>query len=275
MSLFTRRQVLRLGGATLVVSGVPGIVYAAAIVDVDVVVYGATSAGIAAAVQTRRMGRTAVILEPGTHLGGLSTGGLGMTDSGTKESIGGIAGEFYRRVHAEYAGTVVTPTSPARFTFEPRVARAVFDDLLSAAGVPVYYSTRLSSVTRAGTRITEIVADNGQVFRAPMFIDCSYEGDLMAGAGVGWTAGREANSVYGETINGVQLRDKHQFTLPVSPYRLAGDPNSGLLPGIAANVAPNGTADGRIQAYNFRMCLTQAANRGALPATARLQRCRL
>jgi hypothetical protein len=213
------------------------------------------------------MGRTAVILEPGTHLGGLSTGGLGMTDSGTKESIGGIAGEFYRRVHAKYAGTPVTPTSPARFTFEPHVARAVFDDLLAASGVPVYYSARLSTVTRDGSRITQIAVDNGQVFRAPMFIDCSYEGDLMDRAGVAWTVGREANAAYGETINGVQLRDKHQFTLPVSPYRTAGNPASGLLPGIAATVAPNGTADSRIQAYNFRMCL---ANRIAIVAASAL-----
>ncbi len=271
MSFVTRRQVLRLGGATLVVTGVPAAAYAAAVVTADVVVYGATAAGIAAAVQTRRMGRTAVILEPGTHLGGLSTGGLGMTDSGTKESIGGIAGEFYRRVHAKYAGTPVTPTSPARFTFEPHIARAVFDDMISAAGVPIYYSTRLTAVTRAGSRITEIAADNGQVFRAPMFIDCSYEGDLMDRAGVTWTAGREANSTYGETINGVQLRDKHQFTLPVSPYRTPGDPNSGLLPGIAASVAANGTADSRIQAYNFRMCLTQAAGRIPFPQPAGYQ----
>ncbi len=264
----SRRYVLGLGGATLVVAGVPAAAFAAAIVSADIVVYGATSAGIVAAVQARRMGRTAVVIEPGTHLGGLSTGGLGMTDSGTKESIGGIAGEFYRRVHAKYAGTPVTPTSPARFTFEPHVARAVFDDLLAAAGVPVYYSMRLSTVTRAGSRITELATDNGQVFRAPMFLDCSYEGDLMHRAGVTWTAGREANATYGETINGVQLRDKHQFTLPVSPYRTAGDPASGLLPGIAASVPPNGTADTRIQAYNFRMCLTQAAGRIPFPRPA-------
>ncbi|GIH01967.1 xanthan lyase [Rhizocola hellebori] len=264
----SRRHVLSLGGATLILTGIPAASYAAAVVEVDLVVYGATSAGIVAAVQARRMGRTAVVIEPGTHLGGLSTGGLGMTDSGVKESIGGIAGEFYRRIHAKYAGTPVTPTSPARFTFEPHVARAVFDDLLSAAGVPVYYSIRLSTVTRAGSRITEVAADNGQVFRAPMFMDCSYEGDLMDRAGVAWTSGREANSAYGETINGVQLRDKHQFTLPVSPYRTAGDPASGLLPGIAATVAPNGTADTRIQAYNFRMCLTQAAGRIPFPRPA-------
>ncbi|WP_329100539.1 FAD-dependent oxidoreductase [Micromonospora sp. NBC_01699] len=268
----TRRTLLRVGGATVVVAGVPALstaALAAAVVPADLVVYGATSAGIVAAVQARRMGRTAVVLEPGTHLGGLTTGGLGMTDSGTQSAIKGIAGEFYRRVHAKYAGTPVTPTSPARFTFEPHVARAVFDDLLAESGVPVYYGTRLSAVTMAGNRITEIVADNGQVFRGPMFVDASYEGDLMHRAGVTWTVGRESNSSYGETINGVQLRNGHQFNFPVDPYVVAGSPASGLLPGIsAAPVAPNGTGDGLIQAYNYRMCLTQAANRIPFPRPA-------
>ncbi|WP_020521070.1 FAD-dependent oxidoreductase [Catelliglobosispora koreensis] len=261
----SRRQVIKLGGATLVLAGAPAAAFAAAIVQADIVVYGATSAGIVAAVQARRMGRTAVVIEPGSHVGGLTTGGLGATDSGTKESIGGIAGEFYRRVHAKYAGTPVTPTSPGRFTFEPHVARAVFDDLIAEAAVPLYFGMRLSQVLRNGQTITEIVTENGQVFRAPMFIDASYEGDLMDRAGVSWTAGRESNAAYGETINGVQLRDKHQFTLPVSPYRVAGDPASGLLPGISATVAPNGTADSRIQAYNFRMCLTQATSKIPFP----------
>jgi hypothetical protein len=264
----SRRHLLRLGGATVVVAGVPAIplpALAAALVQADLVIYAATSAGLAAAVQARRMGRTAVIVEPGTHLGGLTTGGLGMTDSGNKASIGGIAGEFYRRVHSKYAGTPVTPTSPARFTFEPKIARAVFDDLLAEHGIPVYYNMRLSQVVKSGTRITSITMENGQAFQAPMFIDASYEGDLMDRAGVTWVTGREANSVYQETINGVQLRNQHQFTLPVSPYRVAGSPASGLLPGIAATVAPNGTGDNRIQAYNFRMCLTQATSRIPFP----------
>ncbi|MEV4756511.1 FAD-dependent oxidoreductase [Micromonospora sp. NPDC049559] len=261
----TRRHLLRLGGVTLAVAGSAGLglpALAAAVVQVDLVVYGATPAGIAAAVQTRRMGRTAVILEPGNHVGGLTTGGLGATDTGTAGAIGGIAGEFYRRVHAKYQGTPVTPSSPARFTFEPRIARAVFDDLLTEASVPVYRGVRLAAVNRTGNRIVELVAENGQVFRAPMFVDASYEGDLMARAGVSHTVGREPNSAYGETVNGVQLRDKHQFTLPVDPYVVPGNPGSGLLPGISAGpVAPNGTGDDRIQAYNYRMCLTASADR--------------
>lgn len=262
---YTRRHVLRLGTATLVVAAVPAVslpALAAAVVAADLVIYGATSAGIAAAVTARRLGRTALIVEPGSHVGGLSTGGLGMTDSGVKAAIGGLAGEFYRRVYAKYNGTPVTPTSPARFTFEPHVAAVIFDELLAEAGVPVYLNTRMTGVTMAGNRISEVVCDSGQVFRAPMFVDATYEGDLMARAGVGWTAGREANSVYGETINGVQLRSGHQFNRFVDPYVTPGNAASGLLPGISASpVAPAGSGDGRIQAYNFRMCLTQAANR--------------
>ncbi|MBB5867849.1 hypothetical protein F4553_001228 [Allocatelliglobosispora scoriae] len=270
--LITRRHLFKIGGATLIVTGsgalaVPAL--AAAVVDADLVVYGATSAGIVAAVQARRMGRTCVVLEPGTHLGGLTTGGLGMTDSGTPASIGGIAGEFYRRVHSKYAGTPVTPTSPARYTFEPHVARAVFDDLIAEAGVPVYFGMKLSGAAKAGNRITQLTADNGQVFRGPMFVDASYEGDLMALAGVGFTVGREANAAYGETINGVQLRSGHQFTLPVDPYVVPGNPGSGVLPGISPTpVAANGTADTRIQAYNYRMCLTQSAARVPFPQPA-------
>jgi FAD-dependent oxidoreductase family protein len=264
VSHLSRRRVLQLGGATLLAAGVGGlsvVALTARVVELDLVVYGATSAGIVAAVQARRMGRTVVLIEPGRHLGGMTTGGLGNTDFGMVEAIGGIAGEFYRRIHAAYAGAVVTPTSPARFTFEPHVARGVFDEMLAKAGVTVYLGQRLRDVNRRGTRIVEIVTDNGQVFRAPMFIDASYEGDLMARAGAAWVIGREGNAAYEETVNGVQLGQTHQFRMSVSPFRVPDKPASGLLPGISPSVAPNGTPDRRIQAYNFRMCLTQAPNR--------------
>jgi len=263
-----RRTVLRLGGATLVVAGVPALstpALAAAVVRADLVVYGATSAGIVAAVQARRMGRTAVILEPGGHLGGLSTGGLGQTDSGTTGAIKGIAGEFYRRVNGKYTGSTATP----RFTFEPHVARAVFDDLLAESGVPVYLGMRLATVTKTAGRITQVVCENGQAFEGPMWMDASYEGDLMHRAGVAWTVGRESNATYGETLNGVQLRGGHQFNFPVDPYVTPGSPASGLLPGISATPpAPTGTGDGLIQAYNYRMCLTRAADRIPFPRPA-------
>ncbi|MEU1886390.1 FAD-dependent oxidoreductase [Micromonospora rifamycinica] len=271
-STFTRRHLFRLGGATLVVtagtmSALPAL--AAGTVTADLVVYGATSAGIVAAVQTRRLGRTAVIVEPGNHVGGLTTGGLGYTDSGTSAAIGGVAGEFYRRVYARYQGVPVTPDSPMRLVFEPHVAAGVCTDLLTEHGIPVYLNARLTAVQRSGDRITGLVADNGQLFTGPMFVDATYEGDLMAAAGVSYTVGREANAVYGETINGVQLRGAHQFTLPVDPYVVPGNPASGPLPGVsAAPVARNGTGDDRIQAYNFRMCLTQAAGRIPFPQPA-------
>jgi hypothetical protein len=263
-----RRTVLRLGGATVILAGAPALAtpaLAAAVVRADLVVYGATSAGIVAAVQARRMGRTAVILEPGSHLGGLTTGGLGQTDSGTTGAIKGIAGEFYRRVNGKYTGSTATP----RFTFEPHVARAVFDDLLAESGVPVYLGMRLTTMTKTAGRITRVACENGQAFEGPMWMDASYEGDLMHRAGVAWTVGRESNATYGETLNGVQLRSGHQFNLAVDPYVAPGSPASGLLPGISATPpAPTGTGDGLIQAYNYRMCLTRAADRIPFPRPA-------
>lgn len=260
----SRRRFL---GTTVLVAGATALplpALAATVVTADLVVYGATAAGIVAAVQTRRMGRTAVVVEPGSHLGGLTTGGLGFTDSGVSASIGGIAGEFYRRVYGKYNGTAVTPTSPARFVFEPHVAASVLDDLIEEAGVPVYLNTPMTGVVKAGTRLTELTTA-AQAFRAPAFLDATYEGDLMDRAGVAWTVGREANATYGETINGVQLRGAHQFNFPVDPYRSPGV----LLPGVNPGpVAPNGTADDRIQAYNFRMCLTKAADRVPFPRPA-------
>ena len=251
-SAFTRRHLLRLGGATLVVAGAgPGLpalaagtgldlpALAAGTVTADLVVYGATSAGIVAAVQTRRLGRTAVIVEPGSHVGGLTTGGLGYTDSGTSAAIGGLAGEFYRRVYARYQGVPVTPDSPMRLVFEPHVAAEVFDELLAEHGVPVYLNARLAAVQRSGDRITGLVTDNGQLFTGRMFIDATYEGDLMAaGRGRRTTSAARRTPTYGETLNGVQLAatstsSRCRSTRTSCP----GDPASGLLPGIHAGPA--------------------------------------
>ncbi|MFC7480463.1 FAD-dependent oxidoreductase [Luedemannella flava] len=235
----------------------------------DLVVYGATAAGIVAAVQMRRMGCTAVILEPGCHIGGMTTGGLGFTDRGTAAAIGGIAGEFYRRVHAKCHGNTLTSDSPTRLAFEPHVAAEVFDDLLAEHGIAVYLGARLVAVTTVGNRITALTVHDERTFAGSMFLDATYEGDLMASAGVAHTFGREANSVYGETVNGVQLSTAHQFSLSVDPYVVPGSPRSGILPGISRTpVAPAGTGDGRTQAYNFRMCLTRAADRIRFPRPA-------
>jgi hypothetical protein len=267
----TRRDLIRTGlQATLLGTGAvilgPTARAHAAVVTADLVVYGATPGGLAAAIQFRRSGGSAVVVEAGTHVGGMTTAGLGATDTGNTAAIGGLSHEFYRRVYGKYNGTPVTASSPARFTFEPHVAAAVFADLLAEAGVTVHLGRRLATVTKAGNRITELSTEDGQVYRGLMYVDASYEGDLLARAGVAATVGREGNAAYGESINGVQLRDKHQFTKAVDPYVTPGSPASGLLPGVsAATLAPNGTADGRIQAYNFRMCLTQAAGRVPFP----------
>ncbi len=256
-------------------------VRAAAPATYDVVVYGGTSGGIAAAVQAARMGKTAVLIEPTQFLGGLTTGGLGATDIGNKRAIGGIAREFYGRIwqhyqkpeswkhqnRAEYVnrrGGANDPAETTMWTFEPHVATRVYDDMLRevAGKVTVVKGERLDlakGVIKDGTRIVRIVMESGRAFAGKMFIDATYEGDLMAKAGVRYHVGREANSVYGETLNGVQVKHSvsHQFTKQVDPYRKPGDPRSGVLPGInPEKLPPDGTGDAKVQAYNFRMCTT-------------------
>ena len=239
----------------------------------DVVIYGGTSAGVVAAVQTARMGKSVVVIAPGRHLGGLSSSGLGWTDSGNKAVIGGIAREFYRRIRRHYDNDHAwvhekktsygryRTNSDAMWTFEPKVAEKIFGDLIREQKVPVVLDERLNlktGVKKSGTRITEIVMESGRAFRGRCFIDATYEGDLMACAGVSYTVGREANSQYGETLNGVQTQRtiKHQFIRAVDPYVKPGDPGSGLLPGINDKPGKDGHADHRLQAYNFRVCMT-------------------
>jgi hypothetical protein len=246
----------------------------------DIVVYGGTSGGITAAMQAARMGRSAVLIEPTKFVGGLTTGGLGATDIGNKKAIGGISREFYQRVFNYYAaadkwthGTReeyfsrknhgVSQQEDTMWTFEPHVASGIYDAMLnSVAGkVTVVYGERLDlkkGVLKEGTRITQIRMESGRTFEGKMFIDASYEGDLMAKAGVAYTVGREANAQYGETLNGiaVEYSKHHQFIVKVDAYRRPGDPNSGLLPGIEAAPGVDGAGDRKVQAYNFRMCTT-------------------
>lgn len=220
-------------------------------IDTDICIYGGTSAGVAAAVQLNRMGKTAVILEPGGHLGGLSAGGLGQTDIGHKDAIGGISREFYGRIGKKYGMT------GDEWRFEPHIAEQVFNDLVTEAKVPVHYRQFLQSVAKTGNRITSVTTEGGITVRAKSFIDATYEGDLMAKSDVAFHVGREANKVYGETLNGVQVHKTHQFDLPVDPYTVEGDPKSGLLPGITSGEIPSeGEGDNRVQAYNFRLALT-------------------
>ncbi len=221
-------------------------------IESDICVYGGTAAGVVAAVQAVRMGKTVVLLEFGRHLGGMSSGGLSQTDIGNKAAIGGISRDFYVRMGQHYG------TNEA-WKLEPSVAESVFQDFVRESKIPVYFEQRLASVKKKGPRIVEIKMENGNVFRAKEFIDTTYEGDLMAKAKVSYHVGREANSVYGETLNGIREQTpKHQFVVPVDPYKLPGNPKSGLLPYIQKdNLGEPGGGDRAVQAYNFRMCITQ------------------
>ena len=241
----------------------------------DVVVYGGTSAGVSAAVQAKRMGKTVIIVGPDKHLGGLTSGGLGWTDSGRKEAVGGISREFYHRVKKHYDKTEAwkyqKPDEYSRYrrqddamwVFEPHVAEQTFEELVAEYKIPVHreqWLKRKGGVTKDGPRIVSITMLSGKTYRGRIFIDATYEGDLMAGAGVSYHVGREGNQAYGETLNGVQTRNaiSHQFEKPVDPYIKPGDPAGGLLPLIhAANPGREGQGDHRIQAYNYRMCLTK------------------
>jgi hypothetical protein len=246
----------------------------------DLVVYGGTSAAITAAIQARKMGKSVIVVSPDTHLGGLTAGGLGWTDSGNKAVIGGLSREFYRRVKRHYdrpeAWVHQRPEEyklyrreeDAIWAFEPHVAEAVFEAWIKEAGVPVIrdvWLDRAKGVTKKGQRIVSITTLDGRTYAGRMFIDATYEGDLMAAAGVSYTVGREANSQYGETLNGVQTRRavSHQFTNKVDPYIIPGNPASGLLPRIHdQEPGEEGGADKKIQAYNFRLCMTNVpANR--------------
>jgi hypothetical protein len=236
------------------------------VISTDLCVYGGTSAGVAAAVQARRMGKRAVILEPGRHLGGMTASGLGLTDIGNRTVIGGLSREFYARVREHYIRAYGADSPQVRdcrdgFRFEPKVAEKVFDALAKEAGVPVYFRHRLQRVVKRRNDLVELVMENGTVVRAAMFLDATYEGDLLAAAGVSYVVGREGNAKYGETLNGVQFgRPFHNFRVPVDPYVVEGEPSSGLLKGISEyDGGKQGEADNRVQAYNFRLCLTNVA----------------
>ena len=251
----------------------------------DVVVYGGTCAAVTAAVQVKKMGKTVVIVSPDKHLGGLSSGGLGWTDSGNKSVIGGLSREFYHRIwmhyekaeawvqqkRAEYGnkgqGTeAIDATSGTMWIFEPHVAEEVFDGWVKELDIPVVREAlldRAKGVQKMGDKLTSITTLDGTTYAGRMFIDATYEGDLMAAAGVDYHVGREANAEYGEEHNGIQvgvLHHKHHFGAvdqPISPYKVPGDPNSGVLPRVStAPVGEFGQGDKRVQAYCFRSCYT-------------------
>ncbi len=248
----------------------------------DIVIYGGTSAGVISAVQAKRMGKSVVIVGPDIHLGGLSSGGLGFTDSGRKEVIGGLSREFYQRLYTHYEksdawkwqardaygnkgqGTpAIDGEARTMWIFEPHAAEKVFEDFVTEHDIPVFrdeWLDRARGVEKKNGRISRITMLSGKTFMGKMFIDATYEGDLMAAAGVSYHVGREANSLYGEEWNGVQtgvLHHHHWFKSDISPYVIPGDPSSGLLPRISAeHPGEKGAGDDKVQAYCYRMCLT-------------------
>ncbi len=223
--------------------------------EAEIIVYGGTSSGIIAAVKAAKLGRSVLLIEPSQHLGGLTTGGLGATDIGNKQAIGGLARDFYRRVGKAYG-------KDEAWTFEPKVAARVVDDLIRENKLDVLRGQRLDlarGVRKQGPRIVAITMESELEIRGRVFIDATYEGDLVARAGVGYIVGREPNERYGETLNGVQVANatKHQFVKTVNPYVKPGDPASGLLPGIEPKPpASDGSGDHRVQAYCYRLCTT-------------------
>ena len=221
-------------------------------IEADIVVYGGSAAGVSAACTSVRLGKTAVVAEFGRHIGGLTSGGLGMTDIGNKAAIGGFSRDFYKRLGKHYGKS-------ESWIFEPSVAERELRALLDESKVPVKFNQRLASVKKDGARITEIAMEDGTIYRGKMFIDATYEGDLMAKAGVKYLVGREANDRFDETLDGIRGKTpSHQFTVPVDPYVTPGDPKSGLLPLISAEpIGAPGAGDASVQAYNFRLCLTK------------------
>lgn len=289
MSLLNRRHVLWLAmlgccllmNACVAESAQPSTTTQPAPVRRDVVIYGGTPAAITAAIQARKMGRSVVIVCPEKHIGGMTVSGLGWTDSGRKEVIGGLAREFYHRIYqhyqspdawglqprenlgsAEQRARLIDDKQQTMWIFEPHVAEQVFESWIKEHGIEVIrdaWLDRSKGVTKQGSRIQSIRTLDGRTFAGKVFLDATYEGDLMAAAGVRYAVGRESNQEFGETLNGVQTRSAtgHQFPKGVSPYRVPDDPASGLLPLIHdGEPGEEGQGDQRIQAYNFRMCLT-------------------
>jgi FAD dependent oxidoreductase len=251
----------------------------------DLVIYGGTAAAVIAAVQAVQLGKSVIIVSPDRSLGGLTTGGLGFTDTGNKAVIGGLARDFYHRIWLEYQKPGAWPHQPKEaygnvgqgtpamdggartmWIFEPHIATRVMEDYIREFNIPVdrdEWLDRTGGVSIAEGRIQSITTLSGKTYHGKMFLDTTYEGDLMAAAKVSYHVGREAGRTYGEEWNGIQtgiLHHSHHFgflSKPVSPYIIPDDPSSGLLPRISTDPPGlRGEADHRVQAYCFRMCLT-------------------
>jgi hypothetical protein len=266
---------------------VSGSANSGALREADICVYGGTSGGVMAAVQAARMGKSVILVSPTKHVGGLTSSGLGFTDLGDEAILGGLSREFYHRLYAHYqkpsawvwqtqesfknsgqGGPAFNHTTQLASVFEPRVAENLFNQFLAEHSI-TFVHARLdlsNGVTMKDRRIVALRVEDGREFRAKMFIDATYEGDLMAGAGVSYTFGREANATYNETRNGIQVAAARQNQLPdgIDPYVVPGNPASGLLPGVNADAGgPDGGADKKLQAYCYRMARAQQSRHGA------------
>lgn len=243
----------------------------------DVAVYGGNSGGVTAAVQAARMGKTVILIEPGKHLGGMTSGGLGWVDVGDPRTIGGLAREYFHWVWEHYQDDTawkwekkhsmpgqhppLAADEQTLWILEPSVAERLFDRMAIDAGVTIVRDERLnrkSGVKKEGQKIVSIGMESGRVIQARMFIDATYEGDLMAAAGVSYFIGREPNRQYNETINGIRPQPlPGRLPEGIDPYQIKGDPKSGLLPRIHPDWGTVGDGDRGVQAYNHRLCLTK------------------
>lgn len=282
---FSRRSFLQIAGLTSIGGGLMesssegNQLHNAKPLSYDLVVYGGTSGGVIAAYTAKMYGLSVLLVEPGRHLGGLSSGGLGSTDTGGKaDVITGLAREFYYRLGKYYG-----KDAPV-FAFEPKAAELIFNQYVNEADVDVLFSRRVKSALVKKGQIRQIVLESSReanrelTVEAGCFIDASYEGDLLARAGVSYTVGRESNSLYNEKFNGVVLSRlagtyhgstvrTSEFPVPIDPYVVPGKPSSGLLPEISdQELLPAGTGDKGVQSYCFRMCLTQN-KKNQLPLT--------
>jgi hypothetical protein len=248
----------------------------------DVIIYGGTSGAITAAVEVIQSGKSVIVVSPDKHLGGLTSGGLGYTDTGNKSVIGGLSREFYHRVwlhyndsaawvwqkHSEYGnkgqGTVAMDgENRTMWIFEPHVAEQVFEDFVAENNITIYrdeWLDRENGVVKTDGKIVSFKTLSGKIFSGKIFMDATYEGDLMAEAGVNYHVGRESTTQYNEQWNGVQtgvLHHGHWFKSKISPYKIPGDPASGVLPLISTEYPGDyGAGDNKIQAYCFRTCMT-------------------
>jgi hypothetical protein len=251
--------------------------------EADVIIYGGTAAAVVAAVQIKAMGKSVIVVSPDIHLGGMSSGGLGFTDTGNKTVIGGLARDFYHRLFLHYndeknwrwekkseygnvgqATVALDSTYKTMWIFEPHAAEKVFEEYVKENKLDIrrdewLYRKKGGVVTKDG-KIISLRTLSGKIYKGKMFIDATYEGDLMAAAGVSYTVGREGNDVYGEQWNGVQtgvFQHRHYFMQKVDPYKTPRVPSSGLLPEIsAAPPGAKGSGDKRLQAYCFRLCMS-------------------